>query len=200
MSYDVKWWDVFFVDDDPDMRTLMAEELQALHCHVHCFDRAVPCLARLARQHCHLLITDVKMPDMDGLALLERVRQIAPWVPVLVITGFGDIPMAVMSMKLGAADFIEKPLNRKAFLHKILIMLRSGDFMHTPAGQALTKTEKKVLSLILNGKANKEMAEILDRSLRTIETHRSNIMRKFGAGNIVDLVKMTVDMEPDIAP
>jgi two-component system response regulator TtrR len=105
--------------------------------------------------------------------------------------GFSDTPMFVRALKSGAVDFIEKPLDRKSFLHKVKTILRQDDFVDTPAGQILTKTEKKILKLILEGKANKEISYRLDRAMRTVERHRSNIMHKFGVDNIVDLVKKT---------
>jgi len=189
MKIKTKIYDVFFVDDDAGIRKIISEELQALGCKVRCFARAEDCLEVLAEQNCSLLITDVKMPGMDGLTLLKRTRNLAPWVSVMVITGFGDIPMSVRAMKLGAADFIEKPLDRKVFLRKVKTILEQGDFVDTPTGRTLTKTEKKVLKLILEGNANKEIAYKLSRTIRTVERHRSHIMSKFDVDNIVDLVK-----------
>ena len=180
---------MFFVDDEPGIRGIVADELKRLGCKVSCFASAIECLEQLPEQDCNLLITDVKMPGMDGLTLLSRVKRVAPWVSVMLITGFGDIPMSVRALKLGAVDFIEKPLDRKSFLHKVKTILKQDDFVDTPVGQALTKTEKKVLKLILEGRGNKEIAYKLQRALRTVERHRSNIMHKFGVDNVVDLVK-----------
>ena len=189
MRTKTKQYDVFFVDDDAGIRRIITDELKRLGCKVSCFANAIECLEQLPEQDCNLLITDVKMPGMDGLTLLSRVKRVAPWVSVMVITGFGDIPMSVRALKLGAVEFIEKPLDRKAFLHKVKTILRQDDFVDTPAGQALTKTEKKILKLILEGKGNKEMAYILDQAMRTVKRHRSDIMHKFDVDNIVDLVK-----------
>jgi len=189
MKTKTKQYDVFFVDDDAGIRELISEELEGINCKVSCFANGADCLEQLGKQNCNLLITDVKMPGMDGLTLLSRARCVAPWVSVMVITGFGDIPMSVRALKLGAVDFVEKPLDRKAFLHKVKTILIQDDFVDTPVGQTLTKTEKKVLKLILEGKGNKEMAYILGRAMRTVERHRSDIMHKFGVDNIVDLVK-----------
>ena len=180
---------MFFVDDEPGIRRIVADELKRLGCKVSCFASAIECLEQLPEQDCNLLITDVKMPGMDGLTLLSRVKCVAPWVSVMVITGFGDIPMSVRALKLGAVDFVEKPLEREIFLHKVKTILRQDDFVDSPAGQALTKTEKKVLKLILEGRGNKEIAYKLQRALRTVERHRNSIMHKFGVDNIVDLVK-----------
>lgn len=189
MKIKTKKYDVFFVDDDEGICKIIAEELETLGCRVKCFTRAHDCLDVLAEQNCNLLITDVKMPGMDGLSLLRMVRHVAPWVSVMVITGFGDIPMSVRAMKSGAVDFIEKPLDRKVFLRKIRTILEQDNFEDTSASQTLTKTEKKVLKLILEGKANKEIAYKFGRTQRTVERHRSNIMSKFDVDNIVELVK-----------
>jgi two-component system response regulator TtrR len=191
MKIKTKKFDVFFVDDEAGIRKIISEELEALGCKVRCFARAQDCLDVIDKQNCNLMITDVKMPGMDGLTLLKRVRRIAPWISVMVITGFGDIPMSVRAMKAGAADFVEKPLDRKVFLHKVKTILKQDDFVETPVGQKLTKTEKKVLKLILEGKGNKEIAYKFGRTVRTVERHRSRIMKKFNVDNIVDLVKKT---------
>jgi two-component system response regulator TtrR len=137
------------------------------------------------------------MPGMDGLTLLNRVRRVAPWVSVMVITGFGDIPMSVRALKSGAVDFIEKPLDRKTFLHKVKTILKQDDYIDTPASQILTKVEKKVLKLVLEGNGNKRIAYLLDRTMRTVERHRSNVMKKFGVDNIVDLVKKAARINLD---
>ncbi len=181
--------DVFFVDDEAGIRRVVGEELEALNCNVSCFANGADCLEQLGKKNCNLLITDVKMPGMDGMALLSRVRRAAPWVSVMIVSGFGDIPMSVRAIKSGAVDFVEKPLERKAFLHKVKSILEESDFADTPIHCALSKTEKKVLKLILDGMANKEIAFRLDRALRTVERHRSDIMHKFGVDNIVELVK-----------
>lgn len=187
---------VFFVDDDAKICKLISEELESINCNVKSFTNAIDCLEQIDKQKkCSLLITDVKMPDMDGLTLLQKTKKIAPWIPVMVITGFGDIPMSVRAIKLGAIDFIEKPLDRRLFLNKVKSILSKNDFADIPLGKALTKTEKKVLKLILDGKANKEIASTLDRALRTVELHRSNIMHKFQTDSIVELVKKTINMD-----
>ena len=195
MKVKTKQYDVFFVDDDAGIRKLISEELEGINCKVRCFANGADCLEQLGKENCTLLITDVKMPGMDGMTLLGKARRVAPWVPVMVITGFGDIPMSVRAMRSGAVDFVEKPLDRRTFLHKVQAILRKSDFADTSVGQILTKTEKKVLRLILEGKGNKEIAYILGRALRTVELHRSHIMHKFGVDSIVDLVKKAAGLD-----
>lgn len=180
---------VFFVDDDPDVRRAVRKTLEHIGLKVNCFASAKSCLEQLHPGECDLLITDVKMPEMDGIELLTRIRCIIPWLPVLVITGYGDIPMAVSAMKAGASDFIEKPLDRKGFLWAVQAILErnvsAGQLLQT----GLTKTEIKVLRFILDGKNNRQIADLLKRRIRTVEYHRSNLYHKLGVDNLLDLIR-----------
>ncbi len=135
--------------------------------------------------------TDNNLVSLFAIELLTKAKCIIPSLPVLVITGYGDIPMAVRALKAGASDFIEKPLERRPFLSAVKSMLKRSTQTHPLVGKVLSKTEMKVLRLILDGKSNKEMANLRHRSVRTIEDHRSRIMRKLGVDNLVDLVKQT---------
>lgn len=182
---------IFFVDDDPDIRIVVGRTLEKIGTKVTCFAFGSDCLEQLHSQRCDLLIIDVKMPDMDGIKMLTEVKSIMPSLPVIVITGYGDIPMAVEALKAGASDFIEKPLDRKSFLSSVESVLKQNLREHPIIDKVLTKTEIKVLRLILDGKSTKEIAEFLHRSVRTIEDHRAHIMQKFGVDNLVDLVKQT---------
>jgi two-component system response regulator FixJ len=129
------------------------------------------------------------MPGMNGIELLHRAKKIAPWVPVIVMTSYADIPIAVQALKEGAFDFIEKPFEVDRFLHVVDYALKESQLNDSTVGKPLTKTEKIVLRLILDGMSNKGIAYALKRSERTIEVHRSHIMRKLNVDNIVDLVK-----------
>ena len=182
---------IFFVDDKPKVRKMVSRTLEQTGLKVTCFTCAADCLKQLRSQTCDLLITDVKMPEMDGIELLTEVKRIIPSLPVLVVTGYGDIPMAVEALKVGASDFIEKPLDRQSFLSAVESELKRNILIHQIVGDVLTKTEMIVLRLILDGKSTKEIARLRNRSVRTIEDHRSRIMRKIGVDNLVDLVKQT---------
>jgi len=184
---------IFFVDDNAGMRKATAKILSNLDCEVSCFANAEDCLNQINSQECDLLITDVRMPGIDGLTLLCRTQRTAPYIPVMVITAYGDIAMAVRAMKMGAADFITKPFNRDDFLEKIQSILKQRDGT-TSSISDLTKTEKGVLQLIVDGKCNKEIAYAIHRSTRTIEMHRTNIMHKLGAENAVDMTKKAIAM------
>jgi len=180
---------IFFVDDEPSLSKVVGRTLEQVGAKVSCFTSAADCLEQLRFQTCDLLITDVKMPEMDGLALLTEAKRIMPTLPVLVITGYGNIPMAIKAIKAGALDFIEKPLDRRSFVSAIESVLRRTTLADPFTNRLLTKTEIKVLCLILEGKSNKETAHLLHRSIRTIEDHRSRIMRKLGVDNPINLVK-----------
>ncbi|MHC4265483.1 MAG: response regulator transcription factor [Planctomycetota bacterium] len=195
MRTEPKQYSVFFVDDEPKIGGIVSDELKDLNCSVTCFASADDCLQQLPEQKCHLLITDIKMPGMDGLTLLKEVRNVAPWVPVMVITGYGDVPMAVKTMRSGAIDFIEKPLDRGLFLQKVKSFLKRSAFEDSRLAEPLTATEIKVLKMILQGMGNKQIAYKLDRSSRTVELHRNHIMHKFGVDNVVDLVKKAAFLE-----
>jgi FixJ family two-component response regulator len=180
---------VFLVDDDPDVRKVVGRTLEQAGFKTSCFSRASDCLQQLRSRPCDLLITDVKMPGMDGIELLMKVKCIIPSLPVLIVTGYGDIPMSVKALKAGASDFIEKPLNRKSFLSAVEFTLEGNTRPHPLVKKVLTKTEMGILCLILDGKSNKEIARLRNRSVRTIEDQRRHIMRKLGVDNSIDLVK-----------
>jgi FixJ family two-component response regulator len=185
---------IFFVDDEPAVRRSVSQTLQQSGYTVSCFADANHCLKQLQVQNCDLLITDVRMPEMDGIELVGRAKRIAPWMPVLVITGYGDIPMAVRAVKAGAAEFIEKPLQKQSFLSAVQTALKKQDLGNLLKGKSLTKKESAVLRLILQGRSNKEIAHTLHRSIRTVEDHRRYIMRKLDVDNVVDLVKRAAAM------
>jgi len=185
---------IFFLDDESKIREVIKETLQESGLEVECFSSPAECLAQLRSVKCHLLITDLRMPEKDGMELLIEVKQLAPWVPVLVITGYGDIPTAVKAIKCGAVDFIEKPLDKKTFVGKVKSILQHGVSSDTRLGQPLTRSEANILKLIIEGKSNREIANSLNRSIRTIEVHRAHLMQKLGVDNVIDLVKMGVAM------
>lgn len=185
---------IFFVDDEPAIRRSVSRTLERSGCKVSCFANAADCLKQLRMQSCDLLITDVRMPGMDGIELVRRAKRIIPWLPILVITGYGDIPMAVEVVKAGAMEFIEKPLQKQSFLASVQTALKQQELGNLLKGKSLTKKELAILRLILQGRNNKEIAQILHRSIRTVEDHRRHIMRKLDVDNVVNLVKRAAIM------
>lgn len=185
---------IFFLDDESIVREVVKETLEEAGIRVTCFACPIECLARLRSQKCDLLITDLRMPEKDGLELLADVKCLAPWVPVLMLTGYGDVPTAVKAIKGGAVDFIEKPLGKRALLQKVRSILQESMPTDMNAGEPLTRTEMSVLRLIIDGKSNREIADLLHRSVRTVEVHRARMMRKLGVDSLIDLIKLGAAM------
>ena len=178
---------IFFVDDEPKVRAVVGRTLEQLGSKVDCFASAADCLEQLRRRRCDLLITDVKMPEMDGLELLAEVKRIFPMLPVLVITGYGDIPMAVTAVKAGALDFIEKPFNRQSFLTAVESALKRKTAAEAQTLKLLTRAELQVLYLVLQGKTSKEIAALRNRRERTVQDQRASIYDKLGVRNLAEL-------------
>ena len=185
---------VFIVDDEPKVCEAICNTLEKSGVRVTTFNSGSECLEHLRLHKCDLLITDLKMPRMDGVELLTNARIIAPWLPVLMITGYGDVPMAVKAVRAGAVDFIEKPLRKDDFVRLAELLLKKSERLDPRVGTPLTKSEARVLQLIVNGRSNKEIAELLCRSTRTIEVHRGRLMRKLGAENLIDLLRRAAAM------
>lgn len=182
---------IFLVDDDELVRDAAADTLRQTGVEVTAFAGATECLDWLHSHPCDLIITDVKMKAMDGIDLLTRVKELVPSLPVILITGYGDVAMAVSTMKLGACNFIEKPLRRAGLLSAVDSALAEHPGPHLRVWELLTRTEAAVLNLIHKGKSTAEMAATMNRSKRTIEDHRRHIMRKIGVDNIVALINKT---------
>jgi len=192
---------VFVVDDDECIRAAVCAILQRAKYDCTGFEDVDSCLEELRSRNrdlaegCDLLITDVKMPGKGGLDLLQEVRAAFPWIPVVMMTAYGSIPMSVQAVKTGAFDFLEKPVEEAKLLSIVESALLKETDLHDPlVGKPLTRTERIVLCLILEGISNKRIAYILERSERTIEVHRSRVMRKLGVDNLVDLVKKSTAM------
>jgi two-component system response regulator FixJ len=192
---------VFFVDDELRICRIVSRTLEREGIEVKSFCRARECLMELAIAPCDLLITDLKMPGMDGIELLMEAHKRIPKLPVLVLTAYGDVPTAVRALKEGAVDFIEKPFDRAAFLNTVGLTLAQVRRRKSQLGESLTKTEIIVLRLLTKGKKNREIAAILHRSARTVEVHRSHLMRKMAVSNLADLLRRAselslIDREP----
>ena len=196
---------VFVVDNEVSVLKAIEETLITLDVEVTCFVNPVTCLEQLPSHNCDLLIVDLKMPKMDGIELLTNVKRRIPWLPVLVVTGYGDIPTAVRAIKAGAEDFIEKPLDKGTLLSMVESLLHENEPANTTTGRPLTPTQAKVLKLIIDGNSNREIADLLNRSVRTIEVHRAHVMEKLGVTNMLELIKRAialglVDMPPTPKP
>ncbi len=156
---------------------------------VNCFARVAECLDQLRSGRCHLLIIDLPTPEMDGIRLMREAKRLAPWLPVLIISDQGDIRTAVKAIKAGAVDFIQRPLDKENFAKAVSSILRENEALgEIDPGNLLTRRERTVLALVIEGYTNRQIAGLLHRSIKTVETHRNHIMRKLGAHNLVDLI------------
>lgn len=180
------------------MRESLLDLLEDAGYKVRAYNRAEELLARGAALEPGCIVSDVRMPGVDGLTLLRKLRAAGPKLPLMLITGHGDVSMAVAAMKLGAVDFLEKPFEADALLAAIDAALRpeQSDIGAVDADMArrslqkLTPREDEVFKRLVAGKANKEIAIELGISPRTVEFHRAHIMEKLAAKALPDLVRL----------
>lgn len=194
---------VFVVDDDPGVRDSLAMLLTSSGYKVKSYASATAFLASETPDAVGCMVVDVQMPEMNGLALQQELAARRFRLPVIIMTGHGDIPIAVQAMKAGAVDFLEKPFDDGVLLDGIRRALES---VSSAADQALaaketkrrleqlTDREREVMDLIVAGKANKVIAYELSISPRTVEIHRSRVMEKMAAGNLADLVRKVLSL------
>jgi len=192
---------IYVVDDDEAVRDSLRWLLEANGYRVHSFGAAEDFLASYHPEHVGVLIADVRMPGMSGLELQEElIRRQSP-LPIIFITGHGDVPMAVSTMKKGAVDFLEKPFNETELRNIVARMLqqaveRARETQARKMQQAvlnrLTSREQQVLERIVAGRLNKQMASDLNISIKTVEAHRANIMEKLEVTTVADLMKIAL--------
>jgi len=166
---------------------------------VRLYDSASAFLAGLSAVKSGCLVTDMRMPDMTGIELLQQLRAKACRLPAIVITGHGDVPLAVEAMKAGAVDFIEKPFDQETILHAVQAALErgfEGEGRDDPAVAArlatLSERERQVLEGLVAGHPNKTIAYDLGISPRTVEVYRANLMTKMGARSLSELIRMAI--------
>lgn len=185
---------VFYVDDESAVCAVVKETLEQSEIKTCCFIHPNDCLAELRRKRCDLVIADLKMPEKSGIELLGEVKELAPWIPVLIVAACGDIPTVVKAIKGGAVDFIEKPLGKDNFVQKVKVLVERSRAVPFCCFRALTRMEKTVLRMAVTGATNKEIARAVSRAVRTVEGHRTRLMHKLGVHNIVDLVKLASEV------
>jgi two-component system, LuxR family, response regulator FixJ len=192
---------VHIIDDDEGLRESLAFLLRTAALEVRSFESAKAFLETLPDAALGCVITDVRMPDMSGIELLRRLKELKIGVPVIVITGHGDVALAVEAMKVGAADFFEKPFDDDLLVASVRAALRQQEDQ-TKRGteraeiehriSTLSPREKDVLAGLIEGRANKQIAFDLGISPRTVEIYRANLMNKMQANSLSDLVRMAL--------
>src|ERR1700686_4269242 len=192
---------VHVIDDDEAARQSLAFLLRANAIEVQTYESGTVFLAALPRLKSGCVITDVRMPEISGIELLHRLRELKIFLPVIVITGHGDVPLAVEAMKFGAADFLEKPFDDEVLLAAVRSALDRQDSDSKRQAEraaiddrlaALSNREREVLEGLVAGRANKQIAFDLGISPRTVEIYRANLMTKMQAGSLSDLVRMAL--------
>jgi two-component system response regulator FixJ len=192
---------VHVIDDDEAVRQSLAFLLATAGIDVQTYDSATGFLDVAAELNAGCIITDVRMPELSGIDLLRRLRELKVAVPVIVITGHGDVPLAVEAMKIGAIDFLEKPFDDEVLLASVRSALNALDRDHKREAErreiegrlaGLSNRERDVLEGLVAGHANKQIAYDLGISPRTIEIYRANLMTKMQAASLSDLVRMAL--------
>ena len=192
---------VYVVDDDEAVRDSLQWLLEGKDYRVRCFESAEAFLARYDPREVACLIADIRMHGMTGLELQDKLIERHSPLPIVFITGHGDVPMAVDTMKKGALDFIQKPFDESALVSVVERMLEHARTAFTDQQQAatreallakLTGRESQGLERIVAGRLNKQIADDLGISIKTVEAHRANIMEKMGANTVADLLKVAL--------
>ena len=192
---------VHVIDDDEAVRQSLKFLLESASIGVETHASATEFLRLLPEMEPACVITDVRMPNISGIDLLRRLRELKRGIPVIVITGHGDVALAVEAMKIGAADFLEKPFDDEALLASVRSAINSHgreQQRHNERGEVegrlatLSKRERDVLDGLVAGLANKQIAFELGISPRTIEIYRANLMTKMQAASLSDLVRMAL--------
>ncbi|HET9147460.1 MAG TPA: response regulator [Acetobacteraceae bacterium] len=191
---------IHVVDDDAAVRDSLRFLLEQEGWEIRTYDSAMSLMsAELPPEGC--VLTDFHMPEIDGLQLQARLSARGVGLPVIIMTGYGDVPAAVRAMKAGAVDFLEKPFREDALLDAVRRALESNRQALDAAASAesaarrialLTPREREVMELVAAGRSSKEIARILGASPRTIDVHRARVLQKLQAGNLPDLVRLVI--------
>jgi two-component system response regulator FixJ len=192
---------VYVIDDDEAMRDSLDFLLGSANFHVTLFESAHDFLDALSGLDFGCVVSDVRMPGINGIELLKRLKAIRSAFPVLIMTGHGDVPLAVEAMKLGAADFLEKPFEDDRLIAMIDAALRQAEASARSEAMtldiaariaSLSSRERQVMDGLIAGLSNKLIAREYDISPRTIEVYRANVMTKMQAGSLSELVRLAM--------
>uniref|UniRef100_A0A7C2NZX1 Response regulator transcription factor n=1 Tax=Schlesneria paludicola TaxID=360056 RepID=A0A7C2NZX1_9PLAN len=197
---------VFVIDDDPALRKSLRWLMESIGLRVATFASSQEFLSAYDSEQPGCIVLDVRMPGMSGLELQERLREQGCQLPILVMTAFGDVPMAVRAMKAGAVHFFEKPVSDQALLDHVQSALadnrrrRMESQHHRDAAERyarLTAREAEVIELVVQGLSSKEIGHQLGVSFKTVEAHRAKIMRKMEADSVPHLIRLYLDLPPE---
>jgi len=197
---------VYVVDDDDGMRRALDTLLCTVGYKTAVYSRPTDFLASFKADLPGCLVLDIRMPDMSGLEVQQQLNRLGSMMPVIFITGHGDVPMAVQAMKEGAFEFIQKPFRDQDLLDRINHALKQdAENRSTVARRAevlhrldtLTPRERQVMDMVVDGAANKVIAIDLNLSERTVEIHRAKVMEKMGARSVAHLVKLQLTLTDD---
>lgn len=197
---------VFIIDDDADVRDALALLMRSAGLPAATFATARDFLAHLSPRESGCLILDIRMPGMSGMDLQAEMRKRRIRLPIIFLTGHGDIPLAVKAMKAGAVDFIQKPLEE----HRLVVAVMNAlqlDARQSPLSAVstpeqadmlacLSKREMDVLQEMIKGRQNREIADALCITVKTVEFHRANIREKLGATSLPDLFRLVFQHQP----
>jgi FixJ family two-component response regulator len=195
---------VFMVDDDDAVRDALTLMLRQSGMAVEAFASAEAFLAFCQPEHRGCAVVDMRMPGMDGMQLQQALSGRGILLPIIFLTGHGDIPLSVRAIKAGAVDFLTKPVSRKQLLASVQSAMQAGEAMrsrHQHQQQAavrlqtLTEREREVMLMAVAGHPNKEIARSLGISHRTVEIHKAHIMHKTGVSNLLDLARLAQEAE-----
>jgi len=190
---------VFVVDDDTSVRTALKRLIQSVGFQVETFDSAQAFLEHGSHDGPACLILDVRMPGMSGIELQQKLTRVGLGMPIVFITGHGNIPMSVKAMKAGAVDFIEKPFEDQKLIDAINLAIKKNKKFRTEQAEikdlqrrvdSLTPREQEVFILVVSGMLNKQIAFDLGMSEKTVKVHRARVMDKMKAKSLADLVRM----------
>ena len=196
---------VFIVDDDAAFRDSLCWLLESAGHRVAAYPAAAAFLAAHDPHQPGCLVLDIRMPGMNGLELQDELQRHVIGIPIIFVTGHGDVPMAVSAIKKGAAEFIEKPFNDQTFLRLVEKALKLDAAQRREQArrmsvaarlEKLTVREREIMQFVIAGKMNKTIADELCISIKTVEAHRAKVMQKMGVGSVAKLVQIVLETAP----
>jgi two-component system response regulator FixJ len=195
---------IYIIDDDEGIRDGLEMLLDSIGLHSHSFDSGTAFIKAYNEKMSGCIVLDIRMPKMSGLELQRKLKDLKCLLPIIFITGHGDIPMAVEAMRLGAIDFIRKPFNEQELIDRINEALKFDDKQHEKTQnklndesnlESLSHRERQVFELVADGAMNKMIAADLGISERTVEVHRSHVMEKLNVRTLAQLVRIKIKYE-----